>query len=182
MPGLTDLEAAVLGVVWSDGPCTAYAVRKRFRQSLSSHWSASTGSIYPLLRRLGERRLVSGKTRLRGRRAGQEYSVTPAGRKALRAWIGPPVARSAVDGTFDPLRTRSLFLGLLARGELKEWLDSAAMELQQLEKATRERIAELERTGDRFALLATRCALGEVRARKAWLAEVRRELLSTDDK
>lgn len=177
MPGLTDLEAAVLGVVWSDGPCTAYAVRKQFQRSLSSHWSASTGSIYPLLRRLTERRLVTGKTRLRGRRSAQEFTITTAGRMALRTWVGPPVNRAAADGTFDPLRTRTHFLGLLDQGELGEWLDTAAAELKRLEKATLDRVRELESSDDRFALLATHNALGEVRARRAWLATVRRELL-----
>jgi hypothetical protein len=39
MPGLTNLEAAVLSVIWSEGPCTAYAVRRQFQRSLSSHWN-----------------------------------------------------------------------------------------------------------------------------------------------
>ncbi len=177
MSGLTDLEAAVLGVVWSDGPCTAYAVRKQFQQSLSSHWSASTGSIYPLVRRLTEHGLISCRTRHRGQRAGKEYTATSAGRKALRAWIGPPLDRAA-DGTFDPLRTRTLFLGLLKQGELEDWLENAAAELKRLEKATRERIAELEQGDNRFTVLATQNALSEVRARQAWLATVRRELLT----
>ncbi len=177
MSDLTDLEAAVLGVVWSDGPCTAYAVRKQFQESISSHWSASTGSIYPLMRRLADRGLIAGRVLHRGRRPGREYHITPPGRQALRGWIGPPVDRTAVDGTFDPLRTRTFFLGLLDQGELASWLDSAAAELKRLEKITLERIAELESDGSRFALLATRNALGEVRARKAWLVTVRRELL-----
>ncbi len=177
MPGLTDLEATVLGVVWSDGPCTAYAVRKQFQQSLSSHWSASTGSIYPLVRRLAQRGLIAGRTRRRGRRPGQEYTVTPSGLKALRGWLGPPVVRAAVDGTFDPLRTRTFFLGLLNQGELGRWLDSAAAELKSLEKDTLERLAALKFGEDRFARLATHNALNEVRARKSWLAMVRRELL-----
>ena len=181
MPGLTDLEAAVLGVIWSDGPCTAYAVRKQFQQSLSSHWSASTGSIYPLVHRLAQRTLLTGRPRRSGRRPGQEYTITSAGRKALRGWVGPPVERAAVDGTFDPLRTRTMFLGVLDREELEQWLDSAATELKRLEKATLHRLAELEAEGNRFTLLATRNALGEGRSRKAWLATVRQELLSTSE-
>jgi hypothetical protein len=92
--------------------------------------------------------------------------------------VGPPVERAAVDGTFDPLRTRTMFLGVLDQEELEQWLDSAAGELKRLEDATLEKIGELESGCDRFALLATRNALGEVRARRAWLATVRRELLA----
>ena len=99
--------------------------RKQFQQSLSSHWSASTGSIYPLVRRLAEQGLVSGRTRHRGQRAGKEYTATASGRKALRAWVGPPLDRAAVDGTFDPLRTRTFFLGLLDQEELVDWLENA---------------------------------------------------------
>ena len=47
----TELEAAVLGVVWQDGPCTPYAIRQHFLESPAPRWSGSAGAIYPLVRR-----------------------------------------------------------------------------------------------------------------------------------
>ncbi len=49
---MTELESTVLGVVWLRGPCTAYVIRQEFLASSSSYWTASTGAIYPVLRRL----------------------------------------------------------------------------------------------------------------------------------
>jgi hypothetical protein len=46
---LSELEAAVLGLVWSDGPCTAYAVRRTVQNSLSTQWSGSAGAVYPVV-------------------------------------------------------------------------------------------------------------------------------------
>ena len=50
--GLSELEAVVLGLVWSDGPCTAYAVRRTVQASLSAQWSGSAGAVYPAVARL----------------------------------------------------------------------------------------------------------------------------------
>ena len=56
---LTELEACVLALVAKEGPCTAYSIRKQFEESLTSTWHASTGSIYPLIRRMTERGLLA---------------------------------------------------------------------------------------------------------------------------
>ena len=58
MTDLTDLEQAALGVVWRDGPCTPYQVRKQFLDSPTPSWSGSAGTIYPLMRRLEDMGLV----------------------------------------------------------------------------------------------------------------------------
>ncbi len=52
---LSELEAVVLGLVWSDGPCTAYAVRRTVQASLSAQWSGSAGAVYPAVARLEQR-------------------------------------------------------------------------------------------------------------------------------
>ena len=60
MPRTTsELEGAVLGVIWQEGPCTAYTIRKQFVASPSPQWSGSAGAIYPLVRRLEKKRLLA---------------------------------------------------------------------------------------------------------------------------
>ena len=41
---LSELEAVVLGLIWAEGPCTAYSVRLTVRRSLSDQWSGSAGA------------------------------------------------------------------------------------------------------------------------------------------
>ena len=64
----TELEAAVLGVIWQQGPCTAYAIRREFQTSDSPRWSGSAGATYPLLRRLEKLELIKSTENRRGKR------------------------------------------------------------------------------------------------------------------
>src|SRR6476659_7226575 len=57
---LTELEQCVLGVIWRDGPMTAYEIAALFTKSLSPYWSGSAGAIYPVVQRLRKRGLVRG--------------------------------------------------------------------------------------------------------------------------
>src|SRR5258706_1130239 len=87
---MTELESTVLGVVWLRGPCTAYVVRQEFLASSSSYWTASTGAIYPLLRRLEEAGLIRAAEQEWGTKGKKGFSITPKGAAALPEWIGPP--------------------------------------------------------------------------------------------
>ena len=109
----TDLEAAVLAVVWRDGPCTAYAIRQHFRQSPTPRWSGSAGAIYPLVRRLEARGLLRSTPGKVGARNQRDCELTAEGLAALRRWLRVP---SEVDTALlhDPLRTRVLFLSALS--------------------------------------------------------------------
>src|SRR4051812_35182508 len=91
--GLTDVEGCVLGVVWQFGPCTAYAVRREFTVSQTPYWSSSAGSIYPLLQRLLERRLVRAEAHAWGPRGKTRFAITARGLAQLHGWVGPPLGR-----------------------------------------------------------------------------------------
>src|SRR4051812_8987838 len=60
---INQLDAVVAGVIWRDGPITAYRIREVFKQSLSPAWSSSAGTIYPTVGRLIRGGLVAA-TRL----------------------------------------------------------------------------------------------------------------------
>ena len=127
---LTELEGATLGVITRDGPCTSYAVKELFRASPSEFWTGSAGAIYPLMRRLEQRGLVSSKTTATGRRGSRTYRLTAQGRKAFQAWL-TDADRAAAMG-FDPLRTRVLFLDLLdadARTKFRSSVRAALAEI-----------------------------------------------------
>jgi DNA-binding PadR family transcriptional regulator len=169
---LTDLEACVLGVVWRDGPCTAYAVRRELAASSTPRWSDSAGSIYPVLRRLEALGLVEATARSWGERGKRELAATPAGRNRLRAWV-PAVGAPEVSGpTYDPIRTRFCFLAALTPAERRRFLDDA-------KRGTRESLARMRehvRGGippDDFERLSTLASIAELEGRLRWLDQVR---------
>ncbi len=126
---LTELEGAVLGTVWREAPVTAYGVRALFADSLTSSWTASTGSVYPAIRRLRERNLIASAKRNGDGRATRELSVTKPGLAALRDWIRDIDA--AIGIPTDPLRSRMQFLGSLDSRSRRRWASETSDRLNQ---------------------------------------------------
>jgi DNA-binding PadR family transcriptional regulator len=164
----TELEHCVLGVIWQRGPCSAYRVRSEFAKSPSAHWSASAGSIYPVAERLIAAGLVRVTHTQTGARATRELTVTPEGVAAIRSWIAR-IDRLATSATYDPVRTRLLFIHALDSVEdRRQVLRSASAETQA-------RLAELEAldlTGEPMEALVMLGARHELQARLAWLLEI----------
>lgn len=87
-------EFAILGLL-AEQPRSGYDIKKEVEERLGHFWSESYGHIYPMLKRLRSRRLITAKPseRRAGRPARQVYAVTAAGRRALTAWFErPPMA------------------------------------------------------------------------------------------
>src|SRR5215472_1216720 len=97
MERLSELEGVVLGILWREGPRTAYAIRQVFLRSSSPQWASSAGTIYPLVQRLEKRSLIRSEPRPTGRRQARRYMLTPAGKRMLGRWIGPPLPDVAID-------------------------------------------------------------------------------------
>jgi DNA-binding PadR family transcriptional regulator len=170
---LSELEGAVLGMLWSDGPLTAYAVRSRFLKSRSSHFSGSAGAIYPLVERLANAELVTGTVTRRGKRSSTLYEITAAGRKALRTWLAPAEDwMAAVE--FDPLRMRVHFLGVLPAAQRSRFVREAEAHLKVEIEATERLIAELEKERDVWKAWAARGALAVLTARHQWILDLRK--------
>jgi len=171
MRELSELEGCVLGFIWKHGPTTAYAVRKEMLDSPSSHWSGSAGAIYPLVERLQRRRLVTSKAGARGERSHTSYTLTEAGRRALLAWLAPPLEPDIISIAPDPLRTRMFFLRALPPARRRAFLKRARTKLVEYVK----RIENAPAT-DEFDELANRGAVHATLARIAWLDDVQRSL------
>lgn len=176
MSRVSELEGAVLGLVWAEGPCTPYAVRRVFQQSPSPHWSGSAGAIYPLVRRLESRGLIRSRAHATGGRASTLYRVTPAGMRALRGWLEPPLPETAIGVPVDPLRTRLRFLGALAPAKRAAFLAHAEVRLEGHLAAARRDLERRRQKGDRFDCLMARGAILMLRARIAWVREAARYL------
>lgn len=170
LPRSSELEGFVLGLVWRMGPCSPYDVRRSLLESPSTQWSASAGAIYPLLRRLERARLVKSKAKRNGKRERREYEVTPAGLKALRAWVGPPFSEEAVTVTHDPIRSRARFLGVLSQAERAAWIAAARAALDEVEKRVKEWDAKFG--AEPGAAVMTASGELDVRSRREWVRVV----------
>lgn len=174
---MTELDNCVLGVIWREGPMSAYGVRSHFAASTTVSWSSSTGTIYPAIRRLIAAALVEAGERTGPRRT-QLLTVTNAGVEALRRWL-VSVSPELGSSTADPIRTRVHFLSALEPDERREVLAG-------YRAASEAALRELEAFADQPATtsveksehLGTLGALMEVRARLSWLDLVERELES----
>lgn len=168
---LTEVEGCALGVVWQRGPCTAYEVRMEFAVSATPRWSASAGSIYPVLRRLLARRLVEAEAADWGPRSRTRFAITRRGLAELQRWIGPPLGAGIAGPTFDPLRTRSCFLGAMPRAARARFVERARRETRAILAALRAESAGPAAAGD-FEALALRGSVLELEARLRWLDEL----------
>lgn len=84
-------EFAILGLL-ADGPRSGYDIRKEVQETLSHFWNESVSHIYPMLRRLHGKGLVSRKTELsEGRPPRHVYFITEEGLAELRGWLAEPI-------------------------------------------------------------------------------------------
>lgn len=169
---LTELESCVLGVVWQRGPCTAYTVRREFAISSSSHWSSSAGSIYPVLARLERLGLIAAEEESWGSGSKTQYHATADGLARLKAWIGPPLQDWAAASTFDPIRTRTFFLGALTPAVRRRFLAEA----ERMTKAELTRVRNEQPPEDPWEHLGWQGVICELDGRLRWLGMARKRV------
>ena len=169
--GLTELEGCVLATVRAKGACTPYAVRREFRLVHHAVLERQRRGDLPAGRPAGPAAALAGRPPDRDRRGGTLYAVTAAGDRAVRDWLGPPLADAVVGSPPDPIRTRVGFLGLLPPADRTAFLAAAAAGL-------RRQLARLaaETSDDPFDRLAARGSCRMTEARLAWLRDVAAEL------
>ena len=73
---LTDDEGTLLSLLLRVQPATAYQLSKIYADSPVSNFGTSKGKIYPLNRRLKERRLVKGTSEAGDARGSEELEAT----------------------------------------------------------------------------------------------------------
>ena len=129
---LTTLEYALLGLV-NMAPMSGYDVHKMFDTTPLAHFSSSPGAIYPALRRLERRGLLTAAldktTETRPRRV---YSLTEAGEESLNVWLHQPVTRDdLVRGSGSPILRFVFTEGRLSTEEVLAYLDSYRQTLER---------------------------------------------------
>lgn len=88
---LTTTSYALLSLLavrsWS-----AYELSQQMHRSLGAFWPRAERGIYDEPRNLVAHALARAKSERHGRRERTQYSITAAGRRALRAWLAEPSA------------------------------------------------------------------------------------------
>lgn len=134
----SELEYLILAMV-GDGISSGYAMRKEMNRMRGGRWSAESGSVYRVLRRLEKDNLL-----LEARKVGvpnrerTEYELTPQGEALLHSWLTFPPDRSELAFLVDPIRTRSYFLSRLRPAEqvrvVKTWLHESKHFIADLQR------------------------------------------------
>lgn len=159
---------AVLGQV-AAGPTTGYDVKARLEVGAAQFWHASYSQIYAELRRLTELGLVSEKhVRQATRPDKRVYTITAAGRRALRDWLQKPWGLAALR---DESLVKLTLADSLPPGEVVDELRrlKAAHERRRGEFETE--IAALPDGTSPYLLLALRKGVHAQRAFARWCQE-----------
>jgi PadR family transcriptional regulator AphA len=88
-PQITTTAYLILGLL-STRDWSAYELAAQIDRGLTEVWPRADRQLYKTPKRLAEQGLVSSRTEHTGRRSRTVYSITPAGRKALREWLATP--------------------------------------------------------------------------------------------
>ena len=121
-PGLTTTAHAILGLL-AIQPWTSYELTKQMGRSLSHFWPRAESKLYEEPKKLVARGLARATTRTSGKRTSTVYSITPAGRRALKAWVSRPGAGPSLE--FE-LLLQVFFSENGTRTDLLATLDAAA--------------------------------------------------------
>ncbi|MFI5385814.1 MAG: PadR family transcriptional regulator [Fimbriimonadales bacterium] len=134
----SELEYLILAMV-GESISSGYAMRKEMNRMRGGRWSAESGSVYRVLRRLERDGLVFEARKVGvPNRERTEYELTPQGESLLVSWLTFPPDRTEMAFLVDPLRTRCYFLFRLKPAEqirvVKSWLQESKIFIQDLQR------------------------------------------------
>ncbi len=93
--GLSPRSYAILGLL-AIRDWTTYGLALQMERSTRHIWAAARSMVYEEPKRLVRLGLAQARTETAGRRTRTWYSITPAGRAALRGWLAEPGAPPAM--------------------------------------------------------------------------------------
>jgi PadR family transcriptional regulator AphA len=169
---LTITEVVVVGLL-AEGERSGYDLLKRAEASVGHMWSPAKSQLYAVLPRLVEAGLARRRfVRQQGRPDKQVYRLTPAGGRALRAWLADPSPRS-----LDELLLKVFFgkhvPAAVLLPQLELYREAERARLEEYRTIEREIANKPER---RHGYLTLRYGLSFARSRLRWLDEALKEL------
>jgi PadR family transcriptional regulator AphA len=151
-------------------PQSGYGLRKRFSASPAGVYQPSAGAMYPALRRLVGRGLVTvEETVSRGRRELRLYHLTETGRAAHLDWLRQPVDPAAVVPDLGMHLMRfAMMENQLDREDVLAFLQGLADALEGFVSGMERYVASGAQSGRRHALLALEHGIAVHRASLDW--------------
>lgn len=166
----TSLGNALLGLLHQSQQ-TGYALQKFFEDSPMGIYSSSPGAIYPALKRLEQKGLVTSSLVDTGpvQRA-RVYGPTPEGTAALLEWLVQPITRRDIEAGMDKLMLRFAFLGLIdSEGATRAFLEDLVRQLDAyLDVLAAIRSELVEKGVGRHGRLALEGGIETYRAHARW--------------
>ncbi len=169
-----ELRGPILGLLWQRGPCGFAEVVDGFEKSPGRSWHGLEPELRSTLERLLAEDLVHADAG--GEAGATTYMLTPAGVGLLRRWLSPPLPEGTGTISFDPIRTRVVFLEALSPADRLAFVAEAE---QAVEKELRRFEERIDPSGYLFSFFAMRGAIRELSARLDWLHEIRQHLEAT---
>jgi DNA-binding PadR family transcriptional regulator len=126
MARLTTTAFLILGLL-DDRDWSAYTLAEQIGKGITELWPRAGRQLYNVPKRLVAEGLAVATTESTGQRNRTIYSITPAGRDALRSWLASPTAPPALEfeamvrvllapsGTLEDLRSTLETMGAQAR-------------------------------------------------------------------
>ena len=96
MPNLSTTSYAILGLL-SLRSWTTYELAEQMRRALGQFWPRAESGIYTEPKKLVDAGFATAETEYVGQRPRQRYTITAAGRKALKQWVPTPSAPPQIE-------------------------------------------------------------------------------------
>ncbi len=128
-PELTTTSYAILGLL-ATRSWTTYELARQMGRALGEFWPRAESKLYEEPKKLVAHGLAKASSDKVGNRPRTVYSITPAGRRALRAWLPTPGAgpvlefEALVKVFFAEHGSRADLLATLER--VREWVEARA--------------------------------------------------------
>lgn len=176
---LTTLEYTILGLLGMY-PRTGYDILSTF-ESGTYRWSASAGSIYPVLKRLEKQGIVTSQIEMvHEARPRKVYSLLPAGENILDTWLRQAPRLADVIEDYDIALYKFVFAEQrLTRAEVLTWLDIYES-ITRSSDAVQQVMNDASRESGVMTLhqqLAVESIALETKARLAWIELARQRLM-----
>jgi len=179
---LTTLEHIVLGLV-GEGPQSGYSIISALETGIH-RWSASPGSIYPILKRLEKLGCIEGELEVvHETRPRKMYRLTERGEDLLVNWLRAPLPWSEVLDERDVVMIKFLFMEKrLPRVEVLAWL-AEYERLTEAYDAPRRMFYEalIQGAASLHQQLIHEATLMELNMQRTWIQMARRRLQTAAD-
>ena len=155
-----ELENVLLGLICLHQRVTGYELNRIIQDSTGYLMAASLSHIYPSLRRLHDKGLVSYINEpIKNRLSKKIYQITPAGEAALQEWLKVPIEESEMD--FRPFMLKMAFSPLMSKETILDHID------REIER--RERSLQVNDRGNRVEMdFIDRSAIDPAKAEFLW--------------